>query len=123
MQAEAVAAVVQAHKQITLDELQAVFPNQERSTIQRSLNRAERKGLVLLLRKGTGGYRPVPAVWAHPDEDPRSARLVVAKQRMPPLMLPKVASVWELGSPREDWPQMQPGRVCSPMGAWDALAG
>lgn len=93
----------------TIDDLQRQFPEYTRDQLQKALTNAKGRGLIGHVKRGVSRGRHggnEPSVWGAPGPKPQP--------------MPRVASVWELGSPRpaSAWPEGV-GRKFTPLGGWN----
>jgi hypothetical protein len=90
----------------TTDDIQEMFPQHGRDYLLKALCNAKSLGLIRLVRRGVGSPAGgIPGLWAAPLKGGRER--------------PLVASVWELGTPRTEWPELPAGRVYRPLGEWN----
>lgn len=108
-------AWMQEHQRADIEQIEAAFPGEDRRRIQRELFRACEKGFMEQLRKGWGNRAGATKVgewkwagkdYAIPEPQPEQQKLLIA-------------SVWDLGKPRTDWPQWTRGRRYAPLGGWN----
>jgi hypothetical protein len=93
-----VAEAVVAQGEATIDTIKSSFGHMSRRDLEKALASAHGKGYIRIARKSR------PTVWM--------------AGRVPLVKPPKVASVWELASPRDAWPELPQGRVYAPLGGW-----
>jgi uncharacterized protein (DUF433 family) len=96
--ARRVAEVIIDKGEGTIDTLRDTFRHISNRDLEKALSAANALGLIRMARKSR------PTVWM--------------AGRVPLVKPPKVASVWELASPRDAWPELPQGRVYAPLGGW-----
>lgn len=101
-------------RQMCTNEVAALLPSCTKGQVRSALQGAMECGLIVRVRPGS--KKGMPAVWEG---------VLLEVQRKPPPKkdrLPRVASVWELGSGPSvtAWPPAGEGRMVAPLGAWDA---